>query len=200
MRMGRSLVIIGAAVASLAFGAAANASTTVSWNGFSDFNSASISFAPISANQLTSISGPGTYEGVGYTTTSFSLYLDLNGSWTDVLNWSVPAVPKGANPPEHLLSSISTPINFSSALVSGIKLTSSPSGQWFDPNYETFSQWWCDSNSETFTFTNTSIGGGGQGTTPLPAAAWMFGSVLAGAGGLQRWRGRNKRRSVTVAA
>ena len=29
-------------------------------------------------------------------------------------------------------------------------------------------------------------------TTPLPAAAWMFGSVLAGGAGIDRWRKRRK--------
>jgi hypothetical protein len=48
--------------------------------------------------------------------------------------------------------------------------------------------------------TETTTGGGGQDTTPLPGAIWLFGTILAGAGGFQTLRGRRKERKVAFAA
>ena len=181
MRTSRILLslVAGAAMA-FAVSSGASASTTVTWDGYSSFNDDSITFAGFTANQLTSIGGPGTYDGVGYQSTTFSLLIDLNGSWADIKDWTV---AKNNYSNYSLSSLLAGPISFSTGTVTGIKLTSNPDGSFFDPNYNGFVSWClfdCEhGDAETFTFTNASIGGGGEGTTPLPAAVWMFGSVLA---------------------
>jgi hypothetical protein len=47
--------------------------------------------------------------------------------------------------------------------------------------------------------TETTTGGGGQDTTPLPSAVWLFGTILAGAGGFQTMRRRRKDGPVAFA-
>jgi hypothetical protein len=202
MRTSRFLSSLVAGVAmAFAVSSGASASTTVTWTGSSSFNDASVTFAGFTANQLTGIGGSGTYDGVFWQPTSFSLLIDLNGAWTDVLDWSV---AKYDNNNYSLSSLLTSPISFSTGTVTGIKLTSAPDGPYYDPNYNSFVSWCFEDcwhqDGETFTFTNSTTGGGGQDTTPLPAAVWMFGSVLAGAGGLQTWRGRRKSRVNRAAA
>jgi hypothetical protein len=40
-------------------------------------------------------------------------------------------------------------------------------------------------------------GGGDQGTTPVPGALWLFGSALAGAAGVGKWRRKRKNAAAT---
>ena len=100
---------------------AGNASAAlVSWTGSSDFNDATILFAGFTANRLTGISGPGLYHNHGGTTT---VYLDirLDGAWTNLFSSFV-----NDNSVSHLLSNIPTPIDFTTGIVDGLRLTSNP--------------------------------------------------------------------------
>jgi hypothetical protein len=52
--------------------------------------------------------------------------------------------------------------------------------------------------SEVVCATNCPPGGPGPGTVPLPAAVWLFGTVLAGGVGVSRWRKRRQARRVAA--
>src|SRR5665213_912 len=166
------------------------ATVTENWNDDDSFNSSdSTTFSGFTANQLTSISGTGTYEASednhGHAvSTNFELLLDLNGIWTDVFNWT------STNTSEQLLSGLSTPINFASSTVSGIKLTASPSGDYDDPTFDNFYHFQscrgdCDPYiGEAFTFNNVAA-------TPLPAALPLFAGGLGLVGFLSRRKKKN---------
>ena len=176
---------VALSVTALCFCSGAQASI-VDWNGQDSFNNSSnsIAFTPFTADQLTSISGPGTYEasvnryGQGVSTT-FTLAIDLNSIWTTIDTWTT------SDTNEQLLSDLSTPLDFATGLVSGIKLSENPAGSDGDPtysNFNSFDYWDWQSEQEQFTFNNVS-------STPLPATLPLFGSVIgAGFLGLRRRR------------
>jgi hypothetical protein len=160
------------------------ATVTVNWSGDDSFNSSdSSTFSGFTANQLTSITGTGTYEASednhGHAvSTTFELLLKLNGIWTDVLNWT------STNTSEQLLSGLSTPVNFASSTVSGIELTASPSGE-DDPTFDNFYHFSHDQDiGEAFTFNNVAA-------TPLPAALPLFAGGLGLVGFLSRRKKKN---------
>ena len=167
----------------------AHASTVISWNGSDSFNGTTvgsgdrITFAGFTANQLTLITGNGTYEasthnGNGVTTT-FNLFLDLNGTWTSVDTWTT------SDAHEQLLSGLSMPVNFASSTVTGIALTASPAGSDDDPSFDSFKNWGDDdeggNNPEKFTFNSITA-------TPLPATLPLFAGGLGFVGYLTRRR------------
>ena len=170
---------------------AAHASTVKSWNGSDSFNGTAvgsgdeITFSGFTSNQLTLITGNGTYEasthnGNGVNTT-FNLWLDLNGTWTSIDTWST------SNTHEQLLSGLSTPISFASSTVTGIALTASSTGSEDDPSFDSFKNWgdWEDggNNAEQFTFNSVTA-------TPLPATLPLFAGGLGFVGYLTRRRNK----------
>ena len=70
--------------------------------------------------------------------------------------------------------------------VNGTYYVNINSNTFFDTVIATSTQYAFEFDNVSFNPTN--IGGGGQGGTPLPAAAWLFGSVLAGSGLFMRRR------------
>ena len=109
----------------------AHASTTVGWSGDDSFSTDQVTFTGFSADQLSSISGDGTYTSSSFfdlfgcgcnvaVNTTFDLELRLNGVWTTVATWTLDSL-SSIN-----LSSVTTPINFATSLVSGIELTATP--------------------------------------------------------------------------
>jgi hypothetical protein len=186
----RSLMLVVAAVTCFALPSAGHASTVVTWNGSDSFNGTTapsgsdfITFTGFTANQLTGISGDGTYEaaGSGTTSTTFNLWLDLNGTWTSIESWVT------SDNHEQDLSGISLPKNFASATITGIALTANPSGTGDDPSFDNFRGE--ESGHEQFTFNTVA-------TTPIPGAFALFGSVLFGGIGVSTWRKRRGGRSA----
>jgi hypothetical protein len=166
---------------------AANAGVVETWNGNDAFNNTnnSITFSGITANQLTLITGDGTYEAgdTGFpffipVSTTFTLSIDLNNTWTTIKTWTT------SDTDEQLLSGLSTPFNFSLGTVTGIKLSESPTGSSFDPSFNNFNTFDDDQHvKEQFTFNNVS-------TTPLPATLPLFAGGLGFVGYLTRRRKR----------
>jgi hypothetical protein len=171
----------------------AHASTTVGWNGDDSFSTDQVTFTGFSADQLSSISGDGTYTSSSFfdlfgcgcnvpVNTTFDLELRLNGVWTTVATWTLDSL-SSIN-----LSSVTTPINFATSLVSGIELTATPNllgDNYNDMDFLTFGRNGIQSNEEDFTFNTVS-------STPLPAALPLF----AGGLGMIGLIGRRKKRKV----
>ena len=189
------------ACAALAIGAAnqAQASTVVNWSGDNNFTTDQITFAGFTANQLTSISGDGTYTSSSFfnfitfqeqaVDTTFNLELKLNGTWTTVATWTLDSL-SNVN-----LSSVTTPINFTTSTVSGIELTASP--DFFGSNYDNmnftvFQDRHLDQEQEAFTFNNVSA-------TPLPATLPLFAGGLGFVGYLTRRRKKGGKQSLAAA-
>jgi len=199
--LSRSILALSAIAICVALSCGARASTVKSWTDDDSFNSDSIKFAGFTANQLTSIGGTGTYEGVHGHSTIFTLSIDLNNHWTTIDTWTVPK----NNTTETLLSSLSVPINFALGTVTGIKLTASRhDGN--DSAFDTFYHYGrcdydydrdCNVSAESFTF-NVVIGGNGDpGGTPIPAALPLFVTGLGALGLLAR---RKKRKNAAALA
>jgi hypothetical protein len=117
----------------------------------------------------------------------------LNGIWTSIASWSAPD-----NNLVNLTDAISTPINFASAIITGIALTANPvDDPGNDTNFQSFVDSECDGDrcgTEKFTFNTVT-------TTPLPGALALFGSVLFGGIGVSTWRKRRGgRRAISVLA
>jgi len=168
-------LLMAACILGFALAPPAQASTVVSWYGFNAFNNSfnGIIFPGFAANQLSSISGFGTYEASldrgNPVSTTFTLSLDLNNTWTSIYTWS------SSDPAEQLLSAISTPINFSTGTVSGISLSASPQGSFFDPtfdNFDFFNFFQGQLDPEQFTFNDVA-------STPLPATLPLLAGGLA---------------------
>jgi hypothetical protein len=164
------------------------ATVTENWNGDDSFNSSdSTTFSGFTSNQLTSVTGTGTYEASeddhGHAvSTTFELLLKLNGTWTDVLTWT------STNTIEQLLSGLSTPINFASSTVTGIELTASPSDDWNDPTFDNFYHFSHDQDiGEAFTFNSVAA-------TPLPATLPLFAGGLSMLGLFSRRKKQNAQR------
>lgn len=105
-------------------GAAASA-TTITWSGSSDFESEQISFTAFHANQLSAISSLDAYNLGGYAHThngamAFSIKLNIDGVWTEVYSQTLNDYSA------QYLAQISSPINFTGGMVSGLWLDSSP--------------------------------------------------------------------------
>lgn len=181
------------------FSLGARASTVVTWNGADSFNGTTagsggddITFAGFTANQLTLISGTGTYEAStshgSPVNTTFDLWLDLNGTWTVVDTWQTNATT------EQLLSQLSTPFDFTTSTVTGIALTATPHGSEDDPTFDNFySGWFWDDhgNGESFTFNDRS----GVGQTPVPAALPLLASGL---GMIALFARRQRRKAIAL--
>jgi hypothetical protein len=120
----------------LALGSLSGArATTVNWSGDNNFNDDSITFTAFKANVLTDIFGSGLYEGCcRYQTTNFELDLKLDGTWTKIFSWTA----TGDNTTHSLGDLVPPQYSFVTAMVSGIKLRSSPNGESGDPNYTNF--------------------------------------------------------------
>jgi hypothetical protein len=131
----------------MAFGAAlattsgASASTTVNWSGANNFNDAQITFTGFEANKLVDIFGSGLYEACcNRGSTNFTLQIDLNNHWTTILQWS----STGDDTTHALGNLVPADISFSTGIVSGINLTSTPNGSpssdhnFTDFNYVTY--------------------------------------------------------------
>ena len=189
------------ACAALAMGVAnqAQASTVVHWSGDNSFTTDQITFAGFTANQLTSISGDGTYTSSSFfniftfsqqaVDTTFNLELKLNGTWTTVATWNLDSL-SNVN-----LSSVTTPINFTTGTVSGIELTASPDflGSNYDNmNFTVFQDRHLDQEQEAFTFNNVSA-------TPLPATLPLFAGGLGFVGYLTRRRRKNGPQTLAAA-
>jgi hypothetical protein len=180
MRTGLRLgyVVLAAAVAVFT-SVAARASTVVTWNYSSAhiidgnalssaFDIAELYFPAVTANSLTSISGPGYYQNRSTPDRVFSMSVLLDGTWTEI--YTSGRVPGGVSVTV-LLSSLDTPMLFQPGVITGLKLTTKG-----DVNYA-----YQKMNGTQFTFDFIS--------TPLPAALPLFGSGLAVIGFL-RWRRR----------
>lgn len=166
---------IATGVFAIAFSGGAQA-TTVDWTGNDAFNNSgnSTTFLGFVADQLTSITGPGTYEAslsqkrpFDPVPTTFTLAIDLNNVWTTILTWT----SDSSN--EQLLSDLATPIDFAKGLVTGLRLSADPPGTSRDPTYDNFASfgdwnWWdCNSPGEQFIFSDVA-------TTPLPSTLPLF--------------------------
>ncbi len=182
----------------VAASSAAHASVVENWTGSNAFNNSfnSISFSGITANQLTLITGDGTYEAStsGFpnftpVSTTFTLQLDLNNVWTTIDTWST------SNTNEQLLSGLSVPINFSLGTVTGIMLTANPAGSFLDPTYNNFNFFnWTNWQQEQEQFTFNDIR-----STPLPAALPLFAGGLGFVGYLARRRKRSGKQALAAA-
>lgn len=108
---------------------------SVNWTGADNFNDGTITFTPFLANQLTDILGSGEYEACcRHGVTNFDLKLKLDGIWTEIFSWTA----TGDNI-THLLGDLVPPeYAFTTAMVSGIRLQSSPNGESNDPNFTDF--------------------------------------------------------------
>jgi hypothetical protein len=211
--------------------------TSVKWTGPSSFDVAFILFPTITADQLTSITGPGQYEGccgpihlphgvtIPAVQTNFSLFLHegpgLSG-WVDVLDWHY--TPDNTPVPLSGLPGLPVPLG-DQQQIDGIALTSLPFGVPLgnDPNfthlittttvcsnYNGYDSRWGDDddrnctkikNHTVFNFdctTCATTGSANLPATPLPAAAWLFGSVIAGGVGLGRWRRKRRAKNTAV--
>ncbi len=190
---------IAAALSALALCAssAAHASVVESWTGSNAFNNNfnTITFSGFTANQLTLITGAGTYEAstTGFpnftpVSTTFTLQLDLNNTWTTVDTWTT------INTNEQLLSNLSVPMNFSLGTVTGIKLSANPAGSFLDPTYNNFNSFnWTDwqQEQEQFTFNDVT-------STPLPATLPLFAGGLGFVGYLTRRRKRSSKECLAT--
>jgi hypothetical protein len=214
-----------AAVAIFAVTTSSYAVTTVNWNGTDNFNDASITFGAFKADQLSDIYGSGLYEACCTTgTTNFTLRLKLNGTWTEILNWST----AGDNTTHSLGDLVPPVIDFNLSWVSGIKLTSDPNGKpSSDYNFTNFKfvtylnrqdyynlykekyKSWDDfvncgdyeryvRNVTSFVFCIDCVPTGGGGEVPLPASLLLFATGIGGVMGLLGWR--RKRKAAAVAA
>lgn len=193
----RSLMLLVAAMTCVALPSGGYASTVVTWNGSDSFNGTTvglgdeITFTGFTASQLTLVTGDGQYEGSSSSsTTNFSLWLDLNGTWTSIESWST-----NDNTLRDLSAAFTLPKNFASATVTGIALTAAPADGGNDTNFQSFINMSCEddrctSNPELFTFNSVT-------TTPLPGALALFGSVLFGGLGVSTWRRRRSSRGTT---
>jgi hypothetical protein len=197
---------------------AASATTTVNWTGSDNFNDTQIIFSGFQANQLDDISGSGLYEACCHTgATSFTLQIDLNNHWIPLLQWS----STGDNVTHSLGDLVPPAISFTEGWVTGIKLTSSPNGEYNDPNFTDFNfvtylsqqdyynlhkseyNSWNDfiqcgdydryiQNTESFVFSDNVTGNGPPpGTTPLPGALPLLASGASLIGALG-WRRKRK--------
>lgn len=114
--------------ASLALVGAGASAATITWSGSSDFESEQIAFTAFRANQLTDITTVANFYGQqGYAHThgnamDFAIKLNLDGVWTEVYRQTLTN-----SAPEQYLAEIPAPINFASAMVSGLWLESFPS-------------------------------------------------------------------------
>lgn len=206
----------------------------MTWTGPDNFNDAAIFFAPITANQLTDITGTGQYEGccsstfvlfpwpphiVPATPTNFTLQLHEGASWVTIDTWTY--TPDST--PKSLGSLVPPVVSFTKATFDGIKLLSSPNGTpSSDFNFTNFNLIVkkCGDDDEhehyrrdddechyvvkhvtKFDFDcvqcNDDVP---PPTTPLPAAVWLLGTVLAGGAGVSRWRKRKATRAGRASA
>lgn len=210
-----ALVIAGFA----AFASPASAvTTTVTWDGSDGFNDSTITFAPFAANQLSDILGTGQYEACcRYGVTNFALKLQLDGAWTTVKTWT----STGDEHPHLLGDLVPAVINFTTSLVSGIKLTSDPNGSpsndynftnfylkayysvydhynkfYYYKDYDDYLK--CGYYEEylkhvtQFVFNNI-LHEPPPSPVPLPGAFLLMGTMLAGSCGMVSWRRRRTR-------
>jgi hypothetical protein len=182
-------VLLACAAFAVGMANRAQASTLVDWSGQDSFTTDRITFTGFTADQLSSIAGDGTYTSSSYfnyftwsqvpVNTTFDLELRLNGTWTTVSTWTLDSLNNVK------LSTLTTPINFATSVVSGIELTATPDdygNNYNDMNLSLYQDCGKDVEQETFTFNNVA-------TTPLPATLPLF---AGGLGFVGYWARRRK--------
>jgi hypothetical protein len=110
------------AAAALVVGTAGAAEAqAVAWSGPGDFDDVAISFAPITVNQLQSITGGGYIHNHGTAATVFSFDVHYaGGSWQTIFSTMI-------NTSDHLLSDfVPPPVNFALGSIDGLRLVASP--------------------------------------------------------------------------
>lgn len=134
------------------------ATTFDAFNQF-NFNNATKTLAPFTADSITSITGDGFYHNHTGTTQTVNFEIFLDGSWTTLFTTTWP------NNSFANINALTTPINFPSGVVSGIRFTSSPG------SFQTFHFGSSSNNFLTFNFIQT----------PEPASLLAWG-LLTGVG------------------
>lgn len=192
-------VLLASAAFAIGMANCAQASTVVDWTGQDGFTTDRITFTGFTANQLSSIAGDGTYTSSSYfnystwsqvpVNTTFDLELRLNGTWTTVSTWTLDSLNNVK------LSTLTTPINFATSVVSGIELTATPDdygNNYNDMNLSLYQDCGRDVEQETFTFNKVS-------TTPLPATLPLFAGGLGFVGYWARRRRASVKQAVAAA-
>ena len=168
-------------VAALGLTIAANGhAAVVLWNpqstdvAQSDFNTATMTFAGFTANQLDSVtggsgSGAWWHSHTGLLMTA-ALDLMLDGIWTNIFSSGTTSVTQIAS---NTVTSIPT-IGFASSTVTGIRLTGTPAQN------QSFHAWATSRHHSPVTFTFSSV------PEPGTAALLGLGLALAGAGAARK--------------
>jgi hypothetical protein len=88
--------------------------------GYSDFNSATLSFTPFRASALTEITNAAGYWHTHSGTATVYVEIELNGQWTSVYTSTNQVWP------DTPMSSIDTPISFPAGMVSAVRVRMNP--------------------------------------------------------------------------
>jgi hypothetical protein len=167
-------------------GLRANATTIVTWNGPSDFNDATITFAPFLASVLLDVTDTNLDDGDAqvhnHSTTvpmTADLEILLNGVWTNL--WTA-AVPLSAAP---LYLTTIPSANFSLGMVSGIRLLSNPDQ--FDSYHS------LRTNADVTKGLQFTFDAKGVASVPEPTSLLLFGTGIAG---LAAGRLKQRRRQI----
>lgn len=134
VKMRKTLVIIGVMlVLGLATTEAGAAIVPISWTGPDSFATASITFNGFTADSIVDITGPGAVHGHGGTA-PFSMDVLLNGSFLNIFSGTAPATPASTT----LDSLVPPALTFSAGQVSGLRLTTSGTGEFHSFSGEVF--------------------------------------------------------------
>lgn len=173
---GRLAVVLGLMAGSVGSAAA----QAVVWTGPSDFDDASIGFAPIVVNQLQSITGGGYAHNHGLLGAVFSFDVHyFGGAWQNIFNTMIPSS-------DVLLSAlVPPPVSFASGAIDGLRVYVNPT---IGNGYHGFYGSSYAAGTTTFNF------GVGASTVPEP------GTLALVAGGVIGLVGIARRRRQAVAA
>ena len=139
------------------------------------FDNASITFAAIQAGSVTITESDGFFGDHGTNDGNvFSLQLLLDGTWTTI--WSQVG-DCGVGNCDQAITSITTPISFTSASVTGIQFLSSTGIYW--AYHHIASDWNGNGRTTSFEFISP---------VPVPAAVWLFGTAMIGLVGFGKRR------------